>query len=63
MANPKTSTVTHGTNSFQVQGTLILNRLKDLDIYTNAENAENADNAKKKSSFLANLKKSFIDNY
>ena len=60
---PKTSTVTHGTNSFQVQGTLILNRLKDLDIYTNAENAENADNAKKKSTFLANLKKSFIDNY
>ena len=54
---PKTRTETHGSRSFQVQGSLILNHLKDLDIYKNADNAENADNDKKKSSFLANLKK------
>ena len=60
---PKTRTETHGSRSFQVQGSLILNRLKDLDIYKNADNAENADNDKKKSSFLANLKKSLIANY
>ena len=60
---PKTRTTAHGKSSFQVQGSLILNRLKDLDIYKNADNAENTDNAKKKSTFLANLKKSFIDNY
>jgi hypothetical protein len=51
---PKTNTVSHGSNSFQVQGALILNRLKDLDIYKKAV---------KKSTFLVNLKKSFINNY
>ena len=51
---PKTNTVHHGSSSFQVQGTLTLNRLKDLDIYKNAED---------KNTFLKDLKKSLIDNY
>ena len=60
---PKTRTITHGTSSFQVQGTLILNSLKDLDIYKNAENAEHADNAKKKKTFLGKLNESLINHY
>ena len=51
---PKTNTITHGSRSFQVQGSLILNRLKSLDIYKDAES---------KTIFLNNLKKSLIDNY
>ena len=50
----KTHTKHHGTHSFQVQGTLILNGLKDLDIYNNAPSKE---------TFLKHLKKSLIDNY
>ena len=51
---PKTNTVTHGSSSFQVQGSLILNHLKSLDIYKNAES---------KTVFLNNHKKSLIDKY
>ncbi len=50
----KTSTKKYGLNSFQVQGSLTLNRLKDLDIYNNATS---------KKSFLNNLKKTIFDNY
>ena len=60
---PKTRTITHGTSSFQVQGTLLLNSLKDLDIYKNADNAENANNAQKKKTFLEKFKESLINNY
>ena len=51
---PKTNTAKHGRNSFQVQGSLTLNGLKDLDIYKNYIS---------KKSFLNNLKKSLINNY
>jgi hypothetical protein len=51
---PKTNTVTHGSSSFQVQGSLILNRLKSLDIYKNAES---------KTDFLKKHKKFLIDKY
>jgi hypothetical protein len=50
----KTSTKKYGLNSFQVQGSLTLNSLKDLDIYNNATS---------KKSFLNNLKKTLFDNY
>jgi hypothetical protein len=50
----RTNTIQYGKKSFQVQGSLILNDLKDLDIYNNAVS---------KKSFLINLKKSILDNY
>ncbi len=50
----KTSTKKYGLNSFQVQGSLTLNSLKDLDIYNNATS---------KKSFLNNLKKTLFENY
>jgi hypothetical protein len=50
----KTNTKRYGVDSFQVQGSLTLNGLKDLDIYNNAIS---------KKSFLNNLKKSLIGNY
>ena len=50
----RTNTIQYGKNSFQVQGSLTLNGLKDLDIYNNAVS---------KKSFLNNLKKSILDNY
>ena len=50
----KNNTIKYGVNSFQVQGSLTLNSLKDLDIYKNAIS---------KKSFLSNLKKSLINNY
>ncbi len=46
-----TNTIQYGKKSFQVQGSLTLNGLKDLDI------------AVSKKSFLNNLKKSILDNY
>ena len=48
----KTSTKKYGLNSFQVQGSLTLNSLKDLDFYNNATS---------KKSFLNNLKKTIFD--
>ena len=50
----KTNTKKYGLNSFQVQGSLTLNNLKDLDIYNNAIS---------KKYFLNNLKKALLDNY
>jgi hypothetical protein len=50
----KTNTIKYGYKSFQVQGSLTINNLKDLDIYNNAVS---------KKSFLNNLKKSLINNY
>jgi hypothetical protein len=50
----KTNTVKHGGKSFQVQGSVTLNKLKDLDIYKNAVS---------KKSFLSNLKTSILNNY
>ena len=50
----KTKTIKYGVNSFQVQGSLTLNSLKDIDIYKNAVS---------KNTFLNNLKKSLINNY
>ena len=50
----KTNTKTHGFNSFQVQGSLILNELKELDLYKDATS---------KKSFLVNLKKSLLEKY
>ena len=46
--------LTHGFNSFQVQGSLILNELKELDLYKDATS---------KKSFLGNLKKSLLEKY
>ena len=50
----KTNTVKHGGKSFQVQGSVTLNKLKDLDIYKSATS---------KKSFLSNLKSSILNNY
>ena len=50
----KTNTVKHGGKSFQVQGSVTLNKIKDLDIYKNATSKE---------SFLSNLKTSLLGNY
>ena len=50
----KTNTVAHGSKSFQVQGSVTLNKIKDLDIYKNAVS---------KVSFLSNLKTSLLSNY
>ena len=50
----KINTVKHGGKSFQVQGSVTLNKLKDLDIYKNATSKE---------SFLSNLKTSLLVNY
>jgi len=50
----KTNTVKHGGKSFQVQGSVTLNKLKDLAIYKNA---------KSKESFLSNLKTSLLSKY
>ena len=44
----------YGHNSFQVQGSIILNNLKTLDIYKNAVS---------KNAFLSKLKQQFLDNY
>ena len=50
----KTRTKTHGTKSFQVQGTITLNEIKELDIYKDATS---------KKSFLDNLKKKLLEQY
>ena len=50
----KTNTVKYGGKSFQVQGSVTLNQLKDLNIYKDANDKE---------SFLRDLKKSLINNY
>jgi len=50
----KTRTKTHGTKSFQVQGTITLNEIKELDIYKDATS---------KKSFLDNLKKKLLNQY
>ena len=50
----KTNTVNYGGKSFQVQGSVTLNKLKDLDIYKNAISKE---------SFLNNLKTSLLNKY
>ena len=50
----KTNTKRYGHNSFQVQGSLILNNLKDLDIYKNACS---------KKSFLNKLKNQLLEKY
>ena len=49
-----TNTIQYGKKSFQVEGSTILNGLKDLDIYNNAVS---------KKAFLNNLKKSIFDSY
>ena len=50
----KTNTIKYGTNSFQVQGALILNKLKDTDFYINAIS---------KKQFLNKLKEHLINEY
>ena len=50
----KTNTIKYGLNSFQVQGSLTLNGLKDLDIYNNATS---------KKYVLNKLKTSLLGNY
>ena len=50
----KTLTTQYGINSFQVQGALVLNKLKDLDIYNNATS---------KKQFLNNLKIKLLNEY
>ena len=50
----KTNTKRYGLNSLQVQGSIILNNLKDLDIYKNAYS---------KKSFLNKLKNQLLEKY
>ena len=50
----KTNTQRYGLKSFQVQGSLVLNKLKEEDLYNNSIS---------KVSFLKKLKKRFVDKY
>ena len=50
----KSNTIRYGQKSFQIEGALILNRFKDLDIYKYSTS---------KSTFLTKYKKSFLDLY
>jgi hypothetical protein len=50
----KTYTKRYGEKSFQVEGAILLNKLKDLDIYKSSNT---------KSTFLAKYKKAFLDLY
>ena len=50
----KTNTKRYGEKSFQVEGAILLNRLKDLDIYNNSNT---------KSTFLLKYKNAFLDTY
>jgi hypothetical protein len=54
LAIKKCNTKSYGFNSFQIQGALLLNDLKDKELYTSARS---------KKSFLNNLKKSYLDSY
>ena len=49
-----TKTTQYGIKSFQVQGALVLNKLKDLDIFSNALS---------KKQFLNNLKNKLLNEY
>ena len=54
IALKKNNTVMYGYKSFQVQGSLILNRLKDDQLYCQASS---------KYTFLNKLKKSLLNKY